>query len=141
MSRYAKRDRQIEKPNQISRDSTKERIEMFFCLMPVFGMIPSAIALVRQRSSRKVRDVSQVAIALMLTWAIAYGAMGGAPTEGETLQVTVELMKATISSGYFALCMYLMYRLYRHQAIALPWLKVMTEHKESRSVKRDQKSE
>ena len=139
MSRYSKRDRQIEKPEQISRDSTKERIEMFFCLMPVFGLIPSALALVRQRSSRKVRDVSQVAIALMLTWAIAYGAMGGVPTEGEALQVTAELMKATLSSGYFALCMYLMYRLYRHQAIALPSLKILAERNESRSVKRDQK--
>jgi hypothetical protein len=114
-------DRHLESPEQISRDSTKERIEMFFCLTPVFGLIPSAIALVRQRSSRKVRDVSQVAIALMLTWAIAYGAMGGVPTEGETLQITSELIKATFSSGYFAICMYLMYRLYRHQDIALPW--------------------
>jgi hypothetical protein len=75
----------------------------------------------------------------MLTWAIAYGAMGGVPAEGETLQVTAELMKATISSGYFALCMYLMYRLYRHQAIALPSLKIFSERNESRSVKRDQK--
>ncbi len=137
MSRYSKRDRQIETPEQISRDSTKERIEMFFCLVPVFGFIPSAIALVRQRSSRKVRDVSQVAIALMLTWAIAYGAMGGVPTEGETLQVTTELIKATFSSGYFAFCMYLMYRLYRDQAIAIPWLKDITEGKESQSPKRD----
>lgn len=139
MSRYSKRDRKIEAPDQISRDSTKERIEMFFCLMPVFGLIPSALALVRQRSSRKVRDVSQVAIALMLTWAIAYGAMGGVPTEGETLQVTAELIKATLSSGYFAFCMYLMYRLYRHQTISLPSLKILTARNESRSVKRDQK--
>jgi hypothetical protein len=75
----------------------------------------------------------------MLTWAIAYGAMGGIPTEGATLQVTSELIKATLSSGYFALCMYLMYRLYRHQAIALPWLRVISEIKEPRSIKRDQK--
>jgi len=139
MSRYSRRDRQIETPDNISRDSTKDRIEMFFCLMPVFGLIPSAIALVRQRSSRKVRDVSQVAIAMMITWAIAYGAMGGVPTEGETLQVTSELIKATLSSGYFALCLYLMYRLYRHQAIALPWLKDISVSKETRSAKRDQK--
>ncbi|PZO45112.1 MAG: hypothetical protein DCF19_01065 [Pseudanabaena frigida] len=130
MSRYSKRDRKIETPDQISRDSTKERIEMFFCLIPVFGLIPSAIALVRQRSSRKVRDVSQVAIALMIAWAISYSAMGGAPTEGEAIQVTSELIKASLSSGYFALCMYLMYRLYRHQAIALPWLKENSEHKQ-----------
>lgn len=137
MSRYSQRDRKIEAPDQISRDSTKERIEMFFCLMPVFGLLPSAIALVRQRSSRKVRDVSQVAIALMLAWAIAYGAMGGVPAEGETLQVTAELMKATISSGYFVLCLYLMYRLYRHQAIALPSLKILAERNKSRSDKRE----
>ncbi len=135
MSRYPKRDRLIEKPEQISRDSTQERIEMFFCLMPVFGLIPSAIALVRQRSSRKVRDVSQVAIALMITWAIAYSSMGS--TDG--VQVTTELLKASLSSGYFAVCMYLMYRLYRHQAIALPWLSSILESKESRSAKRDQK--
>ncbi len=95
---------------------------MFLCLVPVFGLIPAAIALVRQRSSRKVRDVGQVAIALMLTWAIAYGAMGGVPTEGESIQVASELVKASLSSGYFALCMYLMYRLYRHQSVGLPWL-------------------
>ncbi len=135
MSRYPHRDRKIETPEQISRDSTKERIEMFFCLMPVFGLIPSAIALVRQRSSRKVRDVSQVAIALMVTWAIVYSAMGGVPSDGQSLQVTTELLKATLSSGYFGACMYLMYRLYRHQAIALPW----TKGNEGRSLKRDQK--
>jgi flagellar biosynthesis protein FliR len=129
MRRYNHPDRQMATPENVSRDSTKERIEMFFCLMPVFGLIPSAIALVRQRSSRKVRDVSQVAIALMLTWAIAYGAMGGVPTEGETLQITSELIKATLSSGYFGICIYLMYRLYRHQAIALPSIKEMLRNK------------
>ena len=120
-------DRQMTTPENISRDSTKDRIEMFFCLMPVFGLIPSVIALVRQRSSRQVRDVSQVAIALMLTWAIAYGAMGGVPTDGETVQITAELIKATLSSGYFGICVYLMYRVYRHQAIALPWIKDILE--------------
>ena len=141
MKKFSKSDRQMATPENISRDSTKERIEMFFCLMPVFGLIPSAIALVRQRSSRKVRDVSQVAIALMLTWAIAYGAMGGVPTEGETVQITAELIKATLSSGYFGICVYLMYRLYRHQAIALPWMKDILESGKMRSVKRDQKSD
>ncbi|MFN6068205.1 MAG: hypothetical protein ACK45T_13735, partial [Pseudanabaena sp.] len=121
--------------DQISRDSTKDRITMFFCLMPVFGMIPSAITLVRQRSSRKLRNVSQVAIALMVTWAIAYGAMGGIPKDGQSIQVTTELIKATLSSGYFVACMYLMYRLYRHQVIALP----LTKSNEEKSVKRDQK--
>ena len=144
MKKFTKSDRQMAIPENISRDSTKERIEMFFCLMPVFGLIPSAIALVRQRSSRKVRDVSQVAIALMLTWAIAYGAMGGVPTEGETLQITAELIKATLSSGYFGICIYLMYRLYRHQAIALPWINNILEtdnleNNKKRSAKRDQK--
>ena len=144
MKKFTKSDRQMAIPENISRDSTKERIEMFFCLMPVFGLIPSAIALVRQRSSRKVRDVSQVAIALMLTWAIAYGAMGGVPTEGETLQITAELIKATLSSGYFGICIYLMYRLYRHQAIALPWINNILEtnnleNNKKRSAKRVQK--
>ncbi len=135
MSRYPQRGHQIETPDQISRDSTKDRITMFFCLMPVFGMIPSAITLVRQRSSRKLRNVSQVAIALMVTWAIAYGAMGSIPKDGQSIQVTTELIKATLSSGYFVACMYLMYRLYRHQVIALP----LTKSNEEKSVKRDQK--
>jgi len=138
MKKFPKSDRQIATPENISRDSTKERIEMFFCLMPVFGLIPSAIALVRQHSSRKVRDVSQVAIALMLTWAIAYGAMGGVPTEGETLQITAELIKGTLSSGYFGICVYLMYRLYRHQAIALPWMKDILKNNKIRPANRNQ---
>ena len=64
-----------------------------------------------------------MAIALVVTWAISYGAMGGVPMEGETLQIATELIKASLSSGYFVFCMYLMYRLYRNQAIALPWNK------------------
>ncbi len=95
---------------------------MFFCLIPVFGLLPSAIALVRQRTSCKVRDVSQVAIALVVIWAIGYGSMGGVPNDVQTLQVTHELLKASLSSGYFGFCLYLMYRLYRHQSIALPRL-------------------
>lgn len=118
--------KQIKRPQDrhqaISRESAQERVQMFLCLVPVFGLMPAVIALVRQRSSRKVRDVSQLAIALMLTWAIAYGAMGGVPTEGESAQVVGELVKASLSSGYFAFCMYLMYRLYRHQSVGLPWL-------------------
>ncbi len=113
---------QIERPKEIYRELPEERLQMFLCLLPVFGIIPAAIALVRQRSGRKVRDVSQVAIAMMLAWAIAYGAMGGVPTEGESIQIAGELVKASLSSGYFALCMYLMYRLYRHQSVGLPWL-------------------
>lgn len=127
MSRYPKRehsgDRQIKTPENIVRDSTKERIAMFFCLIPVFGLIPSAITLVRQRSSRKAVEVSKVSIALVLGWAIAYGVMGGVPTDGESIQVTTELVKASLSSGYFAMCMYLMYRLHRNKDISLPSIK------------------
>jgi hypothetical protein len=95
---------------------------MFVCLVPIFGMIPATITLTRQRSSQQLRHVSQVAIALMVTWAIGYSAMGGMPTDGEQIQIISELLKASLSSGYFGLCIYLMYRLHRQQPIQLPWL-------------------
>lgn len=112
-----------DRPQANGSDTPQERVQMFLCLVPVFGIIPAAIALVRQRSSRKVRDVSQVAIAMMLIWAIGYSAMGGVPTEGEAIQTAGELIKASLSSGYFAICLYLMYRLYRAQSVVLPWSK------------------
>ena len=122
MKRTHRPESKISTPDLQERESPQERLEMFFCLIPVFGLIPSAIALVRQRTGRKVRDVSQVAIALVVIWAIGFGSMGGVPADGQTLQVTNELLKASLSSGYFGFCMYLMYRLYRHQSIALPRL-------------------
>ncbi|MDX2256728.1 MAG: hypothetical protein NW214_14535 [Pseudanabaenaceae cyanobacterium bins.39] len=118
--------RLVERPDQISRESFPEKLVMFFCLVPIFGMIPATIALTRQRSSQKLRNVSQVAIALMIIWATGYSAMGGMPTGGEQLQqlqITTELLKASLSSGYFGLCIYLMYRLHRQQNIQLPWQK------------------
>ena len=120
-SKISTPDRQFD-PQGDRQESPQERLEMFFCLIPVFGLIPSAIALVRQRTGRKVRDVSQVAIALVVMWAIGFGTMGGVPADGQALQVTNELLKASVSSGYFGFCLYLMYRLYRHQNIALPKL-------------------
>jgi hypothetical protein len=98
--------------------SEGSKINRYLCLVPVFGLIPSVMALVSRRSDRPLKDVSKVAIVMVVAWLISTSA--GAADSSST-QASLEILKGTISSSYFAACIWLMFRLYKDKAIALPW--------------------
>jgi hypothetical protein len=100
------------------KKSEGSKINRYFCLVPVFGLIPSVVALVSRRSDRQLKDVSKVAIVMALAWLISTGASSA---DSASTQASLEIFKGTVSSSYFAACIWLMFRLYKDRSIALPW--------------------
>lgn len=79
---------------------------MYACLVPVFGMVPAVITLVSDRPSQKLKDVAVVAIMAGLLW--------GAGTANSQ-----ELVKGSLSSVYFIVNIYLMWRLAQGKKVSL----------------------
>ncbi len=103
--------------------SPTKKSRMYLCLLPVFGIIPSLLNLRNDRTSKELKDTSQVAVLLFLTWLISYATLGSTGQSGEGIQVSLELFKVTLSSTYFVTTIYLMYRLYKGKPLSLPWQK------------------
>jgi len=94
--------------------SSKQKAFMYACLIPVFGSIPALMAAISDRGSKQLKDVAQISLLCVLVWLSGYLFLG----DGN--QVTLELSKATLTSGYFVLNIYLMWRLSQGKKVSLP---------------------
>lgn len=93
------------------------KIRAYFCLVPIFGTIPSMISLLRDGDGL-VKETAKVSLILFTIWATSYLSLGGTP---ETFsQIPGVLLKGTIGSAYFVGSLLLMYRVYRNQPVTLP---------------------
>ncbi len=98
----------------ISSISTKQKVFMYSCLVPVFGFVPAVMALISNRGSKQLKDVAQVSAILALIWLSSYAILG------DSGQIATELSKATFTSAYFSLNIYLMRRLSQGQKVSIP---------------------
>jgi hypothetical protein len=94
--------------------SSKQKAFMYACLIPVFGSIPALMAAISDRGSKQLKDVAQISLLCVLVW------LSGSLMLGDSDRVTLELSKATLTSGYFVLNMYLMWRLSQGKKVSLP---------------------
>jgi hypothetical protein len=112
----------LQKPKQKPKNETKSLISstqkafMYACLIPVFGSIPALMALISDRGSKQLKDVAQISLIMVLVWLSGYGVLG----DGN--QITQELSKASLTSIYFVLNMFLMWRLSQGKKVSLPRL-------------------
>jgi hypothetical protein len=94
--------------------SSKQKAFMYVCLIPVFGSIPALMAAISDRGSKQLKDVAQISLLCVLVWLSGYLFLG------DSDRVTQELSKATLTSGYFVLNTYLMWRLSQGKKVSLP---------------------
>ncbi|MFN3361809.1 MAG: hypothetical protein ACK421_10350 [Pseudanabaenaceae cyanobacterium] len=96
-----------------------KKIRAYLCLVPVFGVIPSVIALLKDQEGQ-VKETAKVSLVLFFVWLSSYLALGGSSNPETFSQIPGVLMKATIGSFYFASSVWLMYRVWRNKPIQLP---------------------
>ncbi len=108
--------------------SPMKKAQMYLCLVPAFGVIPAILNLATNRGNRELKNVSKVSIVLAILWLISYGAVGTMGQDNASNQMSLELFKATFNSGYFALSIWLMFRLYKGKSISLPKLSNSNKH-------------
>lgn len=93
--------------------STNQKVYMYSCLVPVFGAIPALMALISDRGTKQLKDVAQISLIAVLVWLSGYVSLG------DSSQITQELSKATLTSAYFVLNIYLMWRLAQGKKVSL----------------------
>lgn len=98
------------------------KIRAYFCLLPVFGAVPSVISVVRDRDGQ-VKEAAKVSLVLFVLWVTSYLSLGGGATPETFSQIPGALLKGTLGSVYFVGSLLLMYRIYRNQSVKLPDLK------------------
>jgi hypothetical protein len=90
-----------------------QKLRLYVCAIPVFGLIPSAIALVGNTQNQRLKDTAKVSLGLLLVWLLSYASLG---TGGEISQ---ELYRGTAASMYFLACFGIMLRIYQGKSLAL----------------------
>ncbi len=100
-----------------------KKLDLYLCLVPVFGTIPAVLTLVRKRHSHpQAKETARVAIALFLLWLVAYSTTGsptGSPT-GDTFQASAEILKGSTGILYLMSTFWLMLRTYQNKSVKLP---------------------
>ncbi len=94
--------------------SITQKAFIYSCLIPVFGAIPALMALLSDRGSKQLKDVAQISLITVLVWLSGYAVLG------DSNQISQELLKATLTSGYFVLNVYLISRLAQGKKVSFP---------------------
>ncbi len=95
------------------------KIRAYFCLVPVFGLVPSVLSVLRDGDGM-VKETAKVSLILFSLWVTSYLGLGGTAPPETFSEVPAALLQGTVSSAYFVASLVLMYRIYRNKPVQLP---------------------
>lgn len=117
-------------------NSDLKHVELFFYLIPVIGFFPSLWTLYRHRGSqgrkvgadtqgsparsREQLAVSRLSVTLALSWLLGYFLLGFGAETSEFLTVRFLILNSLLTSGYFAISIWLMVRISARKSARLP---------------------
>lgn len=108
------------------QDPYGDRLWLYVCLAPVFGVLPSLWTLMAPRDPRDRRQVAVARTALLLAALWAVGSLTctmGSNWGGELGHSTPTLLIGTaVSSTYFLSCVWLMVCVWRRRSLRLGWI-------------------
>lgn len=107
------------------------RLSLYIYLIPIVGFFPALWTLYRRQASREQLAVSRLSVTLAATWLCSYLLLGfGA--EAEFLTFRLLILNSFLTSGYFLVSVWLMFRLVRGKSARLPgfsrWAEQLGEH-------------
>ncbi len=89
-----------------------QQLQLLIYLLPVVGIIPSIWTLYRGRGSEQEQKTSRLSLILVLSWLIAYILLSfSANQTSDILAFRLLYTNALITTGYFLVCLSLMFRL------------------------------
>ncbi len=95
--------------------------QLWIYLLPVVGIIPSIWTLSRGKGSEQEQKTSRLSLILVSSWLIAYISLSfSANQTSDILAFRLLYTNALITTGYFLVCLGLMFRLLKGQSPYLP---------------------
>ncbi|MGK7895564.1 MAG: hypothetical protein AB4372_18610 [Xenococcus sp. (in: cyanobacteria)] len=95
-------------------DKRAQQLQLWIYLLPILGIVPSLWTLYRGKASQQEQKTSRLSLILVLSWLIAYVSLSfGANQTSDILAFRLLYTNALITTGYFLICIGLMFRLLR----------------------------
>ena len=106
-----------------------ERLETFFYLTPVIGLLPSIWAIYRRQGDKRQLAACRLSVFLTLAWLSVYLSLNvGADLSGaSTIGFRLLFLNSLATSGYFMASLWLMMLLWQKKSLKLPGFSALAE--------------
>lgn len=119
------------------RDSDAlDRLETFFYLTPVIGLLPSLWAIYRRQKDKRQLAACRLSVLLAFVWLSVYLSLNvGADLSGASTSIALRLLfiNSLATSSYFITSIWLMVLLWQKKSIRLPGFSDLAERTIDRS--------
>jgi hypothetical protein len=129
------RDRPVEPVRHRDSDAL-DRLETFFYLTPVIGLLPSLWAIYRRQKDKRQLAACRLSILLAFVWLSVYLSLNvGADLSGASTSIALRLLfiNSLATSSYFITSIWLMVLLWQKKSIRLPGFSDLAERTIDRS--------
>lgn len=109
-------------------NSAIPRKQLLLYLIPILGFFPSLWTLYRRQGSREQQAVSRLSITLTLTWLLGYILLATGSATSDYLTLRLLLLNSFLTSGYFLVSIWLMFRLLQGKYARLPGVSSFAEN-------------
>ena len=117
----------------LSRDmDASHRLETFFYLIPVIGLIPSLWAIYRRQRDKKQLAVCRLSVLLAFIWLTIYLScnVGADLSSGTSISIALRLLfiNGLATSGYFVSSLWLMMLMWQNKSVRLVGFSYLAEN-------------
>jgi hypothetical protein len=101
-------------------DSATPKTQLLVYLIPVIGFFPSLWTLYRRQGSREQLAASRLSITLAFTWFLGYFLLATGAENLEFFGLRLLILNSFLTSGYFLVSVWLIFRLIQGKSHRLP---------------------
>jgi hypothetical protein len=106
-------------PDPLENQDTR-KLRLFLYLVPVLGFFPALWTLYRGQRDEREEAVSRVAVILAFAWLSGYTLLSAIAPESDLLTIRLLVTNSVLTSGYFLVNIWLMFRVWQGQTVKLP---------------------
>ncbi|MBD2597003.1 hypothetical protein H6G74_22125 [Nostoc spongiaeforme FACHB-130] len=114
-------------PEIFSQNSRLNQINLLIYVIPVIGVLPSLWTLYRRQGSREQLIVSRQSVTMTFAWLLAYLLLATGSASSEFFALRLLILNSFLTSGYFLVSIWLIFRIIRGQSSRLPGLSYLAE--------------
>jgi hypothetical protein len=108
--------------------SLQKRLELFICLIPVFGFFPAWWALYcRKQGTPEQRSVRRLSVTLALIWLSGYILLETSARSSELPNLPLLMTSSLLTTTYFIVNFGLMVRLWQRKPVQLPGISKISD--------------
>ncbi len=108
-------------------NSDLNRLQVFVYLIPIIGFFPALWTLYRRQGTREQQTASRLSVTLAFAWLLGYILLSAGEQFSDFFPLRLLFMNTLLTSGYFAVSLGLMVRVWQRKSLRLPGMTRVAE--------------